>query len=54
MADLAAPKGWLITSEMAQDADIVRALDARFTLLDRVEDHNWRRPFAVTLFEVTR
>jgi 2-polyprenyl-3-methyl-5-hydroxy-6-metoxy-1,4-benzoquinol methylase len=54
MADLAAPQGWLITSEMAQDADIVRALGARFTLLDRVEDHNWRRPFAVTLFEVAR
>jgi 2-polyprenyl-3-methyl-5-hydroxy-6-metoxy-1,4-benzoquinol methylase len=52
MAKLAAPNGWLIASEMAQDADIVRALETQFTVLDRVEDHNWRRPFAVTLFEL--
>lgn len=51
LAELAAPDAWLIIVGAANDPTLPK-LERQFKLLDRLEERNWHRPFAISVFGV--
>ena len=52
IAELAAPDGWLIVLGFADNDPSLPPLKRRFKLLEHIENREWPRPFAVSLFTI--
>lgn len=52
IAELATPDAWLVVLGFADADPSLPELKRRFKLLDHLEDREWHRPFAVSLFKI--
>jgi len=52
IAKMATPTAWLLIVGRADDIYVIPMLHKNFALLDRVEEPNCHRPFAVSLFDL--
>ena len=43
---------WLVLVGRADDQYVLPKFDSKFSLIDRIENHAWPRPFTVSLFEM--